>query len=172
MKNDSIITGILVTLVTIAISVAIIAGVFFVLGLSYQEYFKIFILSFVAPVLLLRYYTKKLRHMRTAMAMMITLFITMIPFLIILVRSNLQATSKNSTFRINKRLFFETFVSYAFFAEIFLFLFQSHSPLYSIKRKQKSFQQNSTNHLQSNFQKLPIDQKNFYTKFVYLYVAQ
>ncbi|MBO7227975.1 MAG: hypothetical protein IKY22_00365 [Bacteroidales bacterium] len=89
MKNDSIITGILVTLVTIAISVAIIAGVFFVLGLSYQEYFKIFILSFVAPVLLLRYYTKKLRHMRTAMAMMITLFITMIPFLIILVRSNL-----------------------------------------------------------------------------------
>ena len=45
MKNDSIITGILVTLVTIAISVAIIAGVFFVLGLSYQEYFKIFIFA-------------------------------------------------------------------------------------------------------------------------------
>ena len=66
-----------------------------------------------------------------------------------------MATTKNSTFLINKRLFFETFACFAFFTEIFLFLFQSHSPLCSIKRKQKSFQQNSTNHLQSNFQKLP-----------------
>ena len=46
-----------------------------------------------------------------------------------------KATSKNSTFRNDRRTFFETFACFAFFLEIFLFLFQSHSPLCSIKRK-------------------------------------
>ena len=72
----------------------------------------------------------------------------------------IKATSKNFTFRINKRVFFETFAwltssmllsleianagallftrliaTFVFFVVIFLFLFQSYSPLYSIKRK-------------------------------------
>ena len=71
-----------------------------------------------------------------------------------------KATSKNSTFRINKRVFFETFAwltssmllsleianagallftrliaTFTFFLGIFLFLFQSHSPQCSIKIK-------------------------------------
>lgn len=86
MKTDSILTGILVTVVGIIVSALLIMAVFAVLGIPFVGNLHFFILSFVLPILLLRYYTKKLQFIRTSKAIMITLFAIMLPFIIILVR--------------------------------------------------------------------------------------
>lgn len=86
MKKDTIACGILSALGSMILSAVLIMVVFFVLGIPFLSNLRVFILSFVAPILLLRYYTKKLQYIKTAKAIVITLFFTLLPFIVLLVR--------------------------------------------------------------------------------------
>lgn len=86
MKKDTIAGGILLALGSIVLSAVLIMVVFLLLGMPFVSNLRIFILSFVAPILLLRYYAKKLQYIKTAKAIAVTLFFTMLPFIVVLVR--------------------------------------------------------------------------------------
>ena len=66
MKKDTIVCGILVALVGIVLSVIVLLGFMLLLALPPISNLKIFILSFIVPVVLLRYYVKKLQYISAA----------------------------------------------------------------------------------------------------------
>lgn len=86
MKKDTIVYGILVALASIVLLAAVIAGFMLLLALPLVSNLKMFVLSFVAPVVLLRYYVKKLQYMSAAKGIALVLFATMLPFIIILAK--------------------------------------------------------------------------------------
>ena len=86
MKKDTIVCGILVALASIVLLAAVIAGFMLLLALPLVSNLKVFVLSFVAPVVLLRYYVKKLQYMSAAKGIALVLFVTMLPFIIILAK--------------------------------------------------------------------------------------
>lgn len=86
MKKDTIVCGILVALASIVLLAAVIAGFMLLLALPLVFNLKVFVLSFVAPVVLLRYYVKKLQYMSAAKGIALVLFATMLPFIIILAK--------------------------------------------------------------------------------------
>lgn len=86
MKKDTIVCGILVALVGIVLSVAVLLGFMLLLALPPISNLKIFILSFIVPVVLLRYYVKKLQYISAAKGVALVLFATMLPFIIFLVK--------------------------------------------------------------------------------------
>lgn len=86
MKKDTIVCGILVALASILLLAAVIAGFMLLLALPLVSNLKVFVLSFVAPVVLLRYYVKKLQYMSVAKGIALVLFATMLPFIIILAK--------------------------------------------------------------------------------------
>lgn len=86
MKKDTIVCGILVALASIVLLAAVIAGFMLLLALPLVSNLKVFVLSFVAPVVLLRYYVKKLQYMSSAKGIALVLFATMLPFIIILAK--------------------------------------------------------------------------------------
>jgi hypothetical protein len=86
MKKDTIVCGILVALASIVLLAAVIAGSMLLLALPLVSNLKVFVLSFVAPVVLLRYYVKKLQYMSAAKGIALVLFATMLPFIIILAK--------------------------------------------------------------------------------------
>ena len=56
------------------------------MALPVVDNLKFFVLSFVVPVVLLRYYVKKLQYMSAAKGIALALFATMLPFIILLVK--------------------------------------------------------------------------------------
>ena len=86
MKKDTIVCGILVALVGIVLSVIVLLGFMLLLALPPISNLKIFILSFIVPVVLLRYYVKKLQYISAAKGVALVLFATMLPFIIFLVK--------------------------------------------------------------------------------------
>ena len=86
MKKDTIVCGILVALASIVLLAAVIAGFMLLLALPLVSNLKVFVLSFVAPVVLLRYYVKKLQYISAAKGIALVLFATMLPFIIILAK--------------------------------------------------------------------------------------
>ena len=86
MKKDTVVCGLLVALCGIVLSAVVVAGFMLLLALSPVDNLKFFVLSFVAPVVLLRYYVKKLQYMSAAKGIALALFGTMLPFIILLAR--------------------------------------------------------------------------------------
>ena len=86
MKKDTIVCGILVALASIVLSAAVVAGFMLLLALPLVSNLKVFVLSFVVPVVLLRYYVKKLQYMSAAKGIALALFVTMLPFSILLAK--------------------------------------------------------------------------------------
>ena len=86
MKKDTIVCGILVALASIVLSAAVVAGFMLLLALPLVSNLKVFVLSFVVPVVLLRYYVKKLQYMSAAKGIALALFATMLPFIILLAK--------------------------------------------------------------------------------------
>lgn len=86
MKKDTVVCGLLVALGGIVLSAVVVAGFMLLFALSPVDNLKFFVLSFVAPVVLLRYYVKKLQYMSAAKGIALALFATMLPFIILLAR--------------------------------------------------------------------------------------
>lgn len=86
MKKDTVVCGMLVALGSIVLSVVVVAGFMLLMALPVVDNLKFFVLSFVVPVVLLRYYVKKLQYMSAAKGVALALFGTMLPFIILLAR--------------------------------------------------------------------------------------
>ena len=87
MKKDSFLFGVLVSVASIALTVAIVIAVFFAFGIPPANNLKYFLVAFVPAIVLLRYYTKNLQFMKTAKAIAVVLFVTLTAYIVFLVRS-------------------------------------------------------------------------------------
>ena len=87
MKKDNALFGVLVCLGSIIVTALVVLAVFVVLKLPFYGNMKYFLTAFVPAIVLLRYYTKKLQFMQTSKAMVITLFVLIVAFIVFLVRS-------------------------------------------------------------------------------------
>ena len=88
MKKDTILTGLIVSLGSIIISALVIWCVFLIFGIPILGNTKYFLCAFVPAILLLRYYTKNLELMRVSKTIMAVLFVTIVAFVVFLVRSH------------------------------------------------------------------------------------
>ncbi len=89
MKKDNYLFGVLVSVATIVITAAIVAGVLLTFGIPapFDGKLKYFLIAFVPAIVLLRYYTKNLQFMKTAKAIAVVLFVTLTAYIVFLVRS-------------------------------------------------------------------------------------
>ena len=89
MKKDSFLFGVLVSVASIVLTAAIVAGIMLACGIPapFDGKLKNFLLAFVPAILLLRYYTKNLQFMKTAKAIAVVLFVTLTAYIVFLVRS-------------------------------------------------------------------------------------
>jgi hypothetical protein len=86
MKKDSFIIGLLIALGSELAVALLLCGVYILFGIPFPGNMKIFALSGILPVLLLRYYVKNLQYISTAKGIVAGLVFTLMPFIIIMVR--------------------------------------------------------------------------------------
>lgn len=88
MKKDTILAGLVVSLGSILVSAFAVCCVFLIFGISFDGNMKFFLFSFVPAILLLRYYIRNLGLMKVAKTIMVVLFVTLVAFIVFLVRSH------------------------------------------------------------------------------------
>ncbi len=87
MKKDNVFFGVLVCLGSILLTAIVVLGVFAIFSIPFVGNLKYFLAAFVPAIVLLRYYAKNLQFMHTSKAMMITLSLVLVAFIVFLVRS-------------------------------------------------------------------------------------
>ncbi|MBO4599432.1 MAG: hypothetical protein J5641_01705 [Bacteroidales bacterium] len=81
LHNDSIATGIVATLIGELLCAALVWIVLTVLRVPIAENVRWFVIAFVPPVLLLRYYAKERDYPTTLKAVITTFFVTFVAFM-------------------------------------------------------------------------------------------
>lgn len=87
MKKDNALFGVLLCLVSIIVAALVVIAVFVIFKIPFNGNLKFFLAAFVPAIVLLRYYAKNLQFMHTSKAMMITLSLVLVAFIVFLVRS-------------------------------------------------------------------------------------
>lgn len=73
LKKDSVIFGVIVSIASIVLTAALLAGVLFAFDLPFNNNAKLFLFSFVPAILLLRWYSK-LQFSKTVKGLLTVLF--------------------------------------------------------------------------------------------------
>jgi len=87
MKKDNALLGVLLCLGSIIVAALVVIAVFVIFNIPFLGNMKYFLAAFVPAIVLLRYYAKNLQFMHTSKAMMITLSLVLVAFIVFLVRS-------------------------------------------------------------------------------------
>jgi|GEM_PF-1755621 hypothetical protein len=87
LKKDSFVLGIVLAIGSLIISALILLVAMYIIGKDYTDDRKIFIFSFVLPILLMRQYFKN-KILNTAFSILFVLLITMILFFVWLLRAS------------------------------------------------------------------------------------
>ncbi|MBQ6727293.1 MAG: hypothetical protein IJQ89_12080 [Bacteroidales bacterium] len=87
MKKDNALFGVLVCLGSIIVTALVVIAVFVFFKIPFMGNMKYFLAAFVPAIVLLRYYAKNLQFMHTSKAIMITLSLVLVAFIVFLVRS-------------------------------------------------------------------------------------
>ncbi|MBR5027650.1 MAG: hypothetical protein IKX51_00375 [Bacteroidales bacterium] len=87
MKKDNALFGVLLCLGSIIVAALVVITVFVIFKIPFLGNMKYFLAAFVPAIVLLRYYAKNLQFMHTSKAMMITLSLVLVAFIVFLVRS-------------------------------------------------------------------------------------
>ena len=87
MKKDNALFGVLVCLGSIIVTALVVIAVVVFFKIPFMGNMKYFLAAFVPAIVLLRYYAKNLQFMHTSKAIMITLSLVLVAFIVFLVRS-------------------------------------------------------------------------------------